>query len=159
MEGERAALNRKIAGLEAEVVRGQEQVSSLEQWSQATSRQLEKAQSSKDEAENTQQRIEAENTHLSEQLAELCLKEKAARQEIQAVEGEREALKSKVVGLEAEVVRGQEQVSSLEQQLSHVRGQQQMVMHWFKASLAVDRIETHCYVATATDQWYIWLLR
>ena len=114
------------------------------------------AQSCKDKAKEIQERIEAEKAHLSEQLAELCMKEEAARLEMQEMEGERTALKAKVASLEAEVVRGQEHVSSLEQQLSRVRGQQQMVVdipkaetiHRFKASLTMDSIETHCCVCS-----------
>ena len=106
------------------------------------------------EAQSCKERMETEISKLSQCLAELRLKEEAARLEMQEMEEERGELKSKVASLEAEVVRGQEQVSSLEQQLSRVRGQQQMVgkgenMHWFKASLTMDSIETHCYV-TAT---------
>ena len=75
------------------------------------------AQSYKDEAREIQQRLEAENAQLSKQVDELHLKQEADRERMQAMEGEREALKRRVVGLEADMVRGQEQVSSLERQL------------------------------------------
>ena len=114
------------------------------------------------EAQSCKERMETEISKLSQCLAELRLKEEAARLEMQEMEEERAELKSKVASLEAEVVRGQEQVASLEQQLSHVRGQQQMAvdipkgenMQWFKASLTMDGIETQCYEVTAMGQWY-----
>ena len=95
-------------------------------------RLLEKeAQCYKEEVKEIIQRANLEKMQLAENIAEVRLREAAARERVQELEGEKSALEEQVAGLQADVVRGrrerEEEVVSLEQQLSDANRQQQML--------------------------------
>lgn len=78
------------------------------------------AQNYKDDAKETQKQ-------LSTVLAELHLNDKLAREKVQEVEGQRDSLELRVTKVENGKREKEEEVASLEQQLSESRKQQQLV--------------------------------
>ena len=89
--------------------------------------------------EKVSQRLEMENTQLSRSLAEVRLQKETAREKLQVMEKEKEALERKVASRQAEMEESRREkeveVASLEQQLSDAREWQQREEVRFKEEL------------------------
>ena len=126
-EAEKQILEERLSESKKKMREANKRLKEVEMQKRLFEKEIE---SYKDESLEIQQRTCIETMQLKEAIDRLQSEKEAARERLQNVEREREALGTRVASLEAEVISNmrekEEEVTALQQQLGDVKTQQQM---------------------------------